>query len=850
MHNELHNSPTLVRRWCGAALLAALLAAGCNPFGMRKVSEGVYVSSGSTPTLDRAGAQISTARRELQSNVVSNVPLPELSVSVNTTAGLGLEDFRIVVEEKSIRVEGGGPAGALYGGHELARRVREGRPLSGLAVAHASPKFPLRIARTGLDLPGLSARPAAIDWGAFLDSLASARFNTLLASAGDSFPSLVRLARFPKAFAGLDEDAVRRIAGFKELLALADGRNIRLIVSLKELLIPAGFSRSYAGGKEEHSSSPLSRSYLKECISEFLQAYPQVRGVEVTAESLAGVPPGDVDEFARAVFVEGLRASGADATLYISADAAPLLKRINMPGIEVIREVELGPSPGAPPADKSSELASGRIERRALSPSWSSPAWCIAFLEKARKTTPGAFSVDLFDSSASAGGSPPLFKGESLAALSFGLSAFEPPFEDASWTAWWKDMAGGSGAPLIEAVGAASAVWPELARFHGGLPWSPLTACEASTLGPRAGELRDAAPYVSLLEWIFSRAGHPDSMTIPELVTSEARKEDPNPKRRTPLETADEMLFSSAACLAALDRVSERLSIDNDNAVSLDFAAAAAMELEAFAHLGAFHARRIRTGVFLLRHAAGVGSTAREDALAEVRTAVASWSSAEKAFSKLRTEFPGAGKFPDLKSFAKDIEADEAMVGALRSDPIGFRASPLFSAGSPFPSDFDFRSLRCFLDLGVGLLDCPAAELLEENQIFEAEKFAGTWNVLSERAGYSGTGYASSGAKGDRAKLPLTLRLNVRSPVTANVWVRALAGGGVESAVRLRAGGVLLKPTHSSTSGARRFAWERAGLLSLSSGLVFLQIFDDGPGDEGVDLLVLVREADWEPPIF
>ncbi|MBI4603925.1 MAG: hypothetical protein HY721_18370 [Planctomycetes bacterium] len=69
--------------------------------------------------------------------------------------------------------------------------------------------------------------------------------------------------------------------------------------------------------------------------------------------------------------------------------------------------------------------------------------------------------------------------------------------------------------------------------------------------------------------------------------------------------------------------------------------------------------------------------------------------------------------------------------------------------------------------------------------------------------------------------------------------------------VRVRVGNTDLTPTHGSTAaGPRRFAWERAGRADLPEGDVFLEVFDAGAGEEGVDAVVLSRDGDWAPPTF
>jgi len=78
--------------------------------------------------------------------------------------------------------------------------------------------------------------------------------------------------------------------------------------------------------------------------------------------------------------------------------------------------------------------------------------------------------------------------------------------------------------------------------------------------------------------------------------------------------------------------------------------------------------------------------------------------------------------------------------------------------------------------------------------------------------------------------------------------MRAVEGGGENRALRLRVQGVLLSSTHGSGAGARRLEWRKAGQAAIAAGEAFLQVIDDGTGKEGIDAIVLTRDAQWVPP--
>ena len=71
---------------------------------------------------------------------------------------------------------------ARFTGPEVARRIREGRPLRSIALARSTP-VPGAASQVGIELPG-TCPPGGHRLMAFLDRVAAGCFNTLVASCG------------------------------------------------------------------------------------------------------------------------------------------------------------------------------------------------------------------------------------------------------------------------------------------------------------------------------------------------------------------------------------------------------------------------------------------------------------------------------------------------------------------------------------------------------------------------------------------------------------------------------------------------------------------------------------------
>jgi hypothetical protein len=818
---------------------------GCGGSGYVRVGgDDVYVPE-SLRYLERAAREISAARKGPGPADPASPALPELSISVEPRSGLGEEEFRVLVAEGSVRVEGGGAAGAYYGALEVAARLRQG---ADLAVPRAGPRVARRILRSTLDAPGLSATPTPADWPALLDRLGSSRWNTLAVACGHPFPWLVRLSRFPKAFEPPERDASSRSQALKKLLDDAVERNVGLLVMPDGLQAPESFFRSYAAGREDRAPlSALARSYARECIAELLKAYPQVAGIGVAEEALRAVPPAKAEEIVRSVFLDGIRASGRKAFLFISAPAAARIGKLAVPpDIEVLQETDLPPSlflsadPPRPPAGGPGAAPCGRLPLPLLAPAAPLVDAARAWVERAAATAPRAILVDLFDAGILGGGKEALIRRDAFTAACLGISAFDPGLTEASWKALWDEAFGPGSGSLVEPARAAADAWAELALLHRAeRGWDPFTATEEESTVEAPG-LRDEAPFVSLVELALSPSGDERYASPAEAVALEARGGSLAPGRLSPLAAAAVMLERSAAALAGLEGAAVGSGAGPE--------AVLACEVEGAANLAAYHARRIRAGVFLLRHVAGIGGDARGEAGREMAEAVASWGAAQAAFTRLGQLFPGDARIPDLSSLRGEVEGDLRAIEEVRADPAGFRASPLYSAPSPLPEAFPFDAVIGFLHLGTGILDHPALDMTEEGQVFEVEEFAGTWRLLDDVPGASGEGCVTSGAARGGAAPGMVLRLSLARPGRLHFWTRGLAGGGEDRSFKVRVGRFELGPTHSRRDGQAQLEWGRAGLADLPAGEVFVEVIDAGPGREAVDSIVITRDTRWTPP--
>ncbi|MGQ9592350.1 MAG: hypothetical protein ACUVYA_18890, partial [Planctomycetota bacterium] len=498
----------------GCAALATALAGGCRKSDLVGVSGDVYVER-SVPGLHRAAEKIATARKG--ETAPARAPRT-FSVSVREDSGLGPDSFRFVVEAQAVRVDGGGPGGALYGALTMARWIRQGREPQD--VPEIRPRFAFRAVRAAGDPPA-SADPAARRaWAEFLDRLAAARWNALLVPVGDRLADLVVLERYPRAFDGLGAKPEEGRAAFREFLRTARDLNVQVVLCFGKLEMPKPFVQRYATSwRDADLSSALGRSYLAECVASLHKTYPELAGVGLSVESLEEIDPGERAEFARATFGNGIRAGGRHSILFLEEGAAALLEGVSFPAeVAVVAEVRSGSTLAAALASRRSDAASG-------------PSWKLCAALPTRVATPvlpglenalGAI-LEIERSLARDGilielASPALLRPyfearQRLFATFYGLSAFDPPIDASTGAFFWREVVGEGGSELSETAEKLGRAWSRLADFHApGRGWDALAATESADDPPG---LRDERPFVSLVEFVFSPARSSAALSIP-----------------------------------------------------------------------------------------------------------------------------------------------------------------------------------------------------------------------------------------------------------------------------------------------------------------------------------------------
>jgi hypothetical protein len=223
-------------------------------------------------------------------------------------------------------VIGSDPSGVLYGCLDLARRIRAAHGLPASLDATEHPAFKIR----GTNLFWMKS--GSYDWAItpenfawffdralmtrYLDQLVENRFNAIFFWTGHPFPYFLRLPRYPEARMLDEQDLQRNIEQLRWFTQEADRRGIWTVLHFYNIHVSPAFAKAHEteGVRvQNHAATPLLEAYMRHCVSEFVNNYPNV-GLMLTAGEALNVKP---EEFIRDAIIPGIQDTGKHPPLIV-----------------------------------------------------------------------------------------------------------------------------------------------------------------------------------------------------------------------------------------------------------------------------------------------------------------------------------------------------------------------------------------------------------------------------------------------------------------------------------------------------------------------------------------------------
>jgi hypothetical protein len=240
------------------------------------------------------------------------------------SSNLKSEAFQIQVKNDLVQITGGDPVGVMYGLLDVKEQIEFGLPLSNKAeepeLSFRAIKFnlPWDSYRTGasLDVHLETCRDTNF-WYAFLDMMAENRFNKLTLWNLHPFNYLVKTKKYPEACGFSDAEMTDWRIFWQTLFKAAKDRGIETYLVNWNIFISPEFAKAhnvaiYSITKGHHfgdgDTSEVIKDYMRECVREVIDAYPDLTGLGITlGEGMGGMTPEEREQWLLDSYIEGAR---------------------------------------------------------------------------------------------------------------------------------------------------------------------------------------------------------------------------------------------------------------------------------------------------------------------------------------------------------------------------------------------------------------------------------------------------------------------------------------------------------------------------------------------------------------
>ena len=247
-----------------------------------------------------------------------------VSLAVNRHR-LGPEAFAIIPQDKVITVYGGDNRGMIYGALALVEQLRNGTRLEDIGSSEEKPNQEFRGIK--FNLPWETYRPSsALDqhyetardlryWEAFLDMMVENRFNTISLWNMNPFTYMVKPKNFPEASPWSDAELADWQHLYHEIFRMAKERGLDTYIVHWSIFVSREFSEAHHVALQNFyphyfvpgDSSEIVRRYIRECVTQVLEEYPNLDGIGIShGEGMAGMTPLERQQWMDDVEIEGM----------------------------------------------------------------------------------------------------------------------------------------------------------------------------------------------------------------------------------------------------------------------------------------------------------------------------------------------------------------------------------------------------------------------------------------------------------------------------------------------------------------------------------------------------------------
>ena len=256
-----------------------------------------------------------------------------ISLVVNPNR-LGPEAFSILPNGKAITIYGGDKRGLIYGTLALVEHLRNGIPLETIKSEDDKPGCEFRGIK--FNLPWHTYRPSsALDqhyqtvrnlkfWEAFFDMMVENRFNVISLWNLDPYTFMIMPKNFPEASPWSEKEMSEWQHFYHELFRMAKERGLDTYIVHWNIFVSKELAKAHNVAKENFypnyfvkgDTSEIVRNYMRECVKQVLQEYPNLDGIGISqGEGMAGMTPMQRQEWVDDVLIKGMLEAGRPVKL-------------------------------------------------------------------------------------------------------------------------------------------------------------------------------------------------------------------------------------------------------------------------------------------------------------------------------------------------------------------------------------------------------------------------------------------------------------------------------------------------------------------------------------------------------
>ena len=243
-------------------------------------------------------------------------------------SALKSEGFQIIKNKAGIYIVGGDSKGLMYGILDVRDQLEIDNNLDNIIEKLEAPRFPFRAIK--FNLPWSPYRLGeslqlhmetvkdTVFWESFLDMMVDNRFNALTLWNLHPFTFMIQPEKFPEATQFTGQEFKDWQLFWRTLFRMAKNRGIETYILNWNIITSPQMTEAHnvANYKDdlewhygftEADTSPIIVDYMRECVTQVINEYPDLTGVGVSMGERMKMPIEDAMEWVKNTFVAGIK---------------------------------------------------------------------------------------------------------------------------------------------------------------------------------------------------------------------------------------------------------------------------------------------------------------------------------------------------------------------------------------------------------------------------------------------------------------------------------------------------------------------------------------------------------------